>query len=311
MRQRSPRPRPSPSPPKASIRVVARRTGIAAATLRIWERRYGFPSPSRRSSGTRVYDEAQIVRLKLARRAIDLGFRAGEVVGLDASELERLLEVADDDVRAHPHAREVADVNALMGLLAGDELPRFHEKLRHAARALDPRAFVVELAHPLAFEIGESWAKGRLAIRHEHIATAMIAMELHALRAAQRESQGEVERVAVLATLPGERHGLALEMIGLYLEQAGIRVCVVGTDTPAAEIVAAARSQRAAVVGISATTPDDLETTRRDFRAVRKGLPMATALWIGGREAIRVREGVDGARVLDRWESIDKAIASV
>ena len=59
----------------ASIRVVANRTGIAADTLRVWERRYGFPKPERRPGGSRIYSEDDIARLRLLARALEAGFR--------------------------------------------------------------------------------------------------------------------------------------------------------------------------------------------------------------------------------------------
>jgi len=39
------------------IAEVARRTGVSVEALRIWERRYGFPSPERRPSGHRRYTD--------------------------------------------------------------------------------------------------------------------------------------------------------------------------------------------------------------------------------------------------------------
>ena len=41
-----------------SIRDVARRTGVPAGTLRMWESRYGFPVPQRLASGHRRYADA-------------------------------------------------------------------------------------------------------------------------------------------------------------------------------------------------------------------------------------------------------------
>lgn len=42
------------------IRDVARRTGLAAGTIRMWEQRYGFPEPRRTTSGYRLYSEQEI-----------------------------------------------------------------------------------------------------------------------------------------------------------------------------------------------------------------------------------------------------------
>jgi DNA-binding transcriptional MerR regulator len=54
-----------------SIGDVVRRTGVAEGTLRMWERRHGFPSPSRLASGHRRYSEGdlQAVQRVVAERA--------------------------------------------------------------------------------------------------------------------------------------------------------------------------------------------------------------------------------------------------
>ena len=68
-----------------AIGEVAERTGIAAATIRMWEQRYGFPEPTRTGSGYRVYTDADV---EVLRRAGAL--RAG---GLSvAAALERARE---------------------------------------------------------------------------------------------------------------------------------------------------------------------------------------------------------------------------
>jgi len=58
-------------PSDLPIAEVSRRTGISTETLRIWERRYGFPQPDRRPSGHRRYSEEdcrQIEEMLLRRR---------------------------------------------------------------------------------------------------------------------------------------------------------------------------------------------------------------------------------------------------
>ena len=43
------------APQGYSIRVASRLTGVSSDTLRMWERRYGFPKPERNESQVRVY----------------------------------------------------------------------------------------------------------------------------------------------------------------------------------------------------------------------------------------------------------------
>ncbi|WP_409934383.1 MerR family transcriptional regulator [Tepidimonas sp.] len=49
---------------------VERATGIGKDTPRVWERRYGFPTPVRDAHGDHGYDAEQLGRLRLIRRRI-------------------------------------------------------------------------------------------------------------------------------------------------------------------------------------------------------------------------------------------------
>ena len=73
-----------------SIGVVERDTGIGRDTLRVWERRYGFPEPLRTDRGERMYSEVQLRRLQRIRRLLDQGLRPGKLLPLDDAALDAL-----------------------------------------------------------------------------------------------------------------------------------------------------------------------------------------------------------------------------
>lgn len=75
------------------ISVVARKIGVHAQTLRIYERE-GLVQPARSRGGLRMYSEADIERLRLIRRLMDeLGVNiAGVDVILNLMERVRALE---------------------------------------------------------------------------------------------------------------------------------------------------------------------------------------------------------------------------
>lgn len=60
------------------IGEVVERTGVAEATLRMWERRYGFPNPERLASGHRRYSasDIELIRAVAARRSAGLSLPA-------------------------------------------------------------------------------------------------------------------------------------------------------------------------------------------------------------------------------------------
>ncbi len=73
-----------------TISEVVQRTGVAEGTLRMWERRHGFPSPERLPSGHRRYSEEQV---ELVRRVA-----AGRAAGLS---LSAAIEAAPRSSRSH------------------------------------------------------------------------------------------------------------------------------------------------------------------------------------------------------------------
>jgi DICT domain-containing protein len=47
-----------------AIKDIAEQTGIAAGTIRMWEQRYGFPTPERTASGYRRYSDGDVEALR-------------------------------------------------------------------------------------------------------------------------------------------------------------------------------------------------------------------------------------------------------
>lgn len=63
-----------------TIREMAARTGVAPATLRMWEARYGFPLPARLPSGHRRYSDADADAEDVLSVARDAGASLGPAI---------------------------------------------------------------------------------------------------------------------------------------------------------------------------------------------------------------------------------------
>src|SRR4051794_7282146 len=59
--------------PSYNIAAVARLSGVLAATLRAWERRYGYPSPRRTESNRRGYSDHDVLALRWLRERLHEG----------------------------------------------------------------------------------------------------------------------------------------------------------------------------------------------------------------------------------------------
>ena len=124
-------------------------------------------------------------------------------------------------------------VDAVVEALRADDIAGVRSLLRAAAVSLGPRAFVTEIAHPLAVRVGELWARGFLEVRHEHVASACLTSQLHLLLGALED--GDRSPSVLLATLPGEPHLLGLDMVAVYLAANLAAPHVLGADTPPAQ----------------------------------------------------------------------------
>lgn len=292
-----------------SIRLAARMTGISEETLRMWERRYTWPRPRRTPAGARVYNGHEIERLVWIRRALERGFRAGAVVDRPQVELERLVERAGPP--QPPPIDDAPTVASLIDALKANDSGRVRELLRTAAMLLGARRFVVDFAVPACVAVGDRWAAGELLVHHEHLFTAALTVQLKLVAAGFQAPRASV--VALLTTLPGARHALALELVGTYLASKSVAPLMLGAETPVDQILLAARAHGARVVGIGVTPPIDVRATEASVLAVAAGLRKAPRgrrvdVWLGGAAARELRCASDQIRVVDEWPKLDAAI---
>jgi DNA-binding transcriptional MerR regulator len=288
------------------IGAVSRMTGVDEHTLRIWERRYGFPRPERSAGGTRLYKAEDVRKLRLIGQLLAQGHRPGEVVAHDAEALEALLRVGELPPPAGGDlaAREREEI---LLALRREDVEGLRAGLRRLAVLLGPRRFVVDLARPLAARVGELWEAGDLQVHQEHLFSDCLSTQLRLMRSLFDDARGPI---VLLTTLPGEPHGLGLEMIALYLASAGAAPRVLGVSTPEDQIALAARAHQAAAVGLAVMPSSDLPGTAGAVRRLVGWLPRGTQVWLGGGGAARL-PAIPGARVVVTWPELDDALSSL
>ena len=275
--------------PIFTIKTVVHETGIAPATLRAWERRYGCLSPSRSEGGYRLYSERDIALLRWLKRQMDAGVSISRAVAL----LE-LRHAADDgkgyDDRAAsgaaPRAAEGARATHIIAdellsvLLAFDEAAA--EALLSEAFALHGVDIVAEdIIAPVLVEIGERWHRGEASVVQEHFATAFLRRRLTVLfQAYDRPANGPL---AVTGSAPSEWHDVGILLVSIALRRQGWRVVYLGQNVPAERFAEQIRSLRPAVVCLSATTPASVTALAQVYEAVTAMALDQPRLFFGGR----------------------------
>ncbi|MHC4955199.1 MAG: cobalamin B12-binding domain-containing protein [Planctomycetota bacterium] len=145
---------------------------------------------------------------------------------------------------------------------------------------------------PLLHAVGRAWAEGTVNVRHEHFVSEVLEDLIRSQRL--DVADGDARGTLVLSTLPGELHGLGIQMVSLVSAEQGVPPHILGTSSPLPEIVRAAAETDAIAVGISVSLASGGVETDRQIANLRDHLPREVALVVGGAGARGVRRGPRG-----------------
>lgn len=271
-----------PETARLGIADVARDTGVQKDTLRVWERRYGFPVPLRDARGDRLYDSAQLRRLLLIKRLLDAGHRPAQVVPLPEAALLRLLP-APPPLPPAPVPAAAPDPDWL-ALVAAGQPAALRTALHRHLLGHGLADTITGLLAPLGHQVGEAWRNGSLSVFHEHLYSEVVQTLLREALATLDGAGAEPVRAprVLLTTLPGEQHALGLLMAECFLALARCERVALGPSTPLADLLAAVAHTGADVVALSASSHAPPREVLDHLRRLRDSLPPRVAVWLGG-----------------------------
>ncbi len=288
--------------PGLPIASVERETGLSKDTLRVWERRYGFPTPDRDANGERLYTLLQVRQLAQIKRLMDRGHRPGRLLALDPSALAAL-DAPTETVPGTPHPH-LDDWLQLVKSHDSDALERqFHRELARRGLA----RFVMDICAPLITRIGEAWSRNELGIFEEHLFSQHLE-KLFRTTLANMAPQSGSPRV-LLTTLSGEEHTLGLLMVEALLVVEGAYPVLLGPQTPINEIVRAAEVKTVDAVCLSFSTAYAPTQAAQGLRDLRQLLPARTGLWAGGYGIKGIRKPIDGVCRVPEFQDLFDCLA--
>ncbi len=210
--------------------AVARRLGVAPATLRTWDRRYGL-GPSEHSTGEhRRYNNHDLARLTLMRKLVIAGVSPAEAAQralsfdgqssaeLISTSLSKDVEVREELVETLIRAARAYDRNFI------EELLRAELSARGITNTWN------EVIVPLLILIGDEWAESGTGIETEHLVSEIIK---RLLQEENKSVQNPINaRPVLLACIGEEMHSLALYALGAALSERNIAIQFLGARTP-------------------------------------------------------------------------------
>lgn len=255
------------------IQQLSDAVGIGVDTLRVWERRYGLPCPTRDGRGRRQYDATQVELLRQVRQLQLAGWRPQRIFALNASER------ADQLRQLQPDTAVEASVDWLSLPVA-----QLQTQLRAQLNQLGIEAFVTRSALPLLAQMDAGWCSGRLTIAQEHLLSDTLSAVLQDWMAGQTTSAAPDLAPArcLFATLNGERHRLALLLAAALLRSRGLDGLLLQEPLPVGEVAPLVASLELSAVALSFSSHYNARQALADLQLLRRQLPTRVRLIAGG-----------------------------
>jgi DNA-binding transcriptional MerR regulator/methylmalonyl-CoA mutase cobalamin-binding subunit len=285
-------------PVTLSISAVERDTGLTKDTLRVWERRYGFPVPQRDGLSERAYPLEQVEKLRVIKRLMDAGHRPGRIVGLPVEALQRLADSIGGHALRAVDGGPAPDLRAHLDLLRAHDVEQLRRQLSQSLMRLGLSRFVMEVIAPLNTVVGDAWMRGHLEIFEEHLYTESITVVLRqAIAGIPAAASGARPRV-LLTTFPNESHGLGLLLAEALFLIEGCQCVSLGPQTPIWDISLAAASQRCDIVALAFTAVLTPALVAEGLAELREKLPPNVEIWAGGSAPVLHRRPTSGVLAL-------------
>lgn len=223
-----------------NIGAVSRMTNILEATLRVWERRYGFPQAKRTSGGHRLYSQQDVFRLQWVKTRIDEGVQVSHAIrALKRAEQEGTFmpAPAPSEVRTSTvsEGTSLATLNErLVEALKGHDINKATSIIGEAQMLYPLEEVVIELIGPTLHEIGVAWEEGQIDVATEHLASNHLRQYL--LMWMRVGPPAYAINPVVLACAPGELHEGSLLMLGVLLRRLRWPVLYLGQTMPLTDL---------------------------------------------------------------------------
>lgn len=211
---------------KLTVAAVARRIGVAPATLRTWDRRYGL-GPSEHVEGEhRRYCPKDVAKLTTMRRLIVAGVTPSEAAE-QAKQVQEIVEVKTL-VKEFEVREDV--VNAIYAALQVFDRQFVEEILDHEISQYGVEGAWSDVIVPTLFQIGQDWENDQKGIEVEHLFSEILTRTMHHRVVELRNPVNS--RPVLLAAVGEELHSLPLYALAAALCERNIQTFVLGARTP-------------------------------------------------------------------------------
>lgn len=287
-----------PSEVGLTVAAVARRIGIAPATLRTWDRRYGLGPTVHQAGSHRRYSAIDVARIDLMRKLMINGVLPSEAARSALSQEVTPADVSGNELDPKSTVEAVQEVPDNVIALNGSKA--YIRSLNRACSNLDASGCdqvisnsvqshgVVwtweQVLQPVLVSLGQKWAETGQGVAQEHLLAESIIGQFRNM--ATQVTEPENTRPVLLACAPHELHTIPIFAIAAALAEQNIASRILGARMPAEALANAVKKLGPSAIVVWSQTPgtadvsiwDSIEQMRPGHLRICVGPGWQTAL---------------------------------
>jgi DNA-binding transcriptional MerR regulator len=239
------------------VAAVARRLGVAPATLRTWDRRYGIGPRAHTTGRHRRYTHADIARLELMQHALLRGATPAEAAhhALRSAAPPKAAMTSRDGGAAllHEFSTRSAAVLGLSRAATAMDAVAAQQLLADSIEALGVVPMWDDVLRPVLVALASRLAQSGEYVEAEHLVRECALAAL--IGATPLVTAPKNPRPVLLCCAPEERHSLPLYVLRAALARKAIGTQMLGAALPTPALAAAVRRTGPAAVAVWAQLP--------------------------------------------------------
>ena len=215
-----------------TIKQMELLSGIKAATIRMWEKRYRIFSPQRTDTNIRRYNDDDVRFIINISLLLKRGFRISKLANLS---LEDISELAAKFVTDYKLGNN--NIEPLVSATLEFDEPGIVQPVTESATKHGNEYAFESLVLPFLRRLGDLWQTGAISTAHEHFASNVIRNQIGIIY--RNSSKPDVGKsTPIVFFLPeGEYHEIGLLYFAYVAKNAGYRTIYLGQSTPLADVI--------------------------------------------------------------------------
>ena len=275
------------------IKDVETLTGVKSHTLRIWEKRYGLPKPSRSNTKIRNYSEEDLLLLLNVAILNQGGLKISKIAGLSEEEIYvKVLEQSESSVNENTTVGLL--INAMINF---DEIVFKNVIQKHIEKEGLKQTYFNYIL-PFLERIGVMWMVGSILPSQEHLVSNIIR-ELIIRQTKNIVEKRNDSKTYALFCREGDWHELSLLMYNYLLREQGNQTFYLGQNLPIKTLLNGTMIKKCDGVVLSLVSAIDKKSEQKIINTLNTIVADQIPVYLGGGQCLCIMEKLKSPIALD------------